>query len=78
MKTDEEMRETPILRYPVSVIRQIESGDLIGHFSIRRNEWEWMEKINPEGRKKLKKKNAAKVDDESISYSIGRYYLFLP
>lgn len=59
-------------RFPFSVIRDVKTGQLVGYFSIRRNEWEWMEGVNPEGRKRLRYENDAKVTgDENIRYSIG-------
>jgi len=71
-KTDENKKELLLARFPFSVIREVNTGELVGNFSIRRNGWEWMEGIDPIGRQRLKTENESKVaGDETIKYSIG-------
>lgn len=76
LSTKSEQKQKCVLsgRFPFSVIRDMESngGELVGYFSIRRNNWEWMAAIDPAGRANLRKDNEAKeAGDKSISYSIG-------
>lgn len=69
----EEQKQVLMSRFPFSVIRDSESGLLVGYFSIRRNEWEWMEGFDPSGRASLRQANDRRKDgDEAISYSIGK------
>jgi hypothetical protein len=72
---EEEIRKKILMsRWPFVTTRGIETGDFIGNFTIRRNQWDWITGCaNAMKRQLLIEENGAKeAGDESICYSIGR------